>query len=128
MAELVPSITHVIQVQGPGGEKCADADFNTLLDAENGDDFDFERFDGAETTAIYCPTGGTTGAPKIARLKHKGVAYQRWANSAMKGMTRNDLVFDAGPLFYAGGICVDSLPCFANGMTTVIPDPFGFRN
>jgi len=120
-------IEHLIQVSALGNTASDAPDFGAAL-AEQPTELSFKRAILPDDTAIYLHTGGTTGAPKIARLKHRGVAYQSWANSAMKGMTRNDVVFGAGPLFHAGGICVESLPCFANGMTMVIPDPSGFRN
>jgi fatty-acyl-CoA synthase len=127
IAQDSDQIEHLIQMSALG-EAAPDApDFATAM-AEQPATLAFKRAIRPGDTAIYLHTGGTTGAPKIARLKHRGMAYQRWANSAMKGLCRNDVVFGAGPLFHAGGICVDSLPCFANGMTMVIPDPSGFRN
>jgi fatty-acyl-CoA synthase len=127
ITEQSDQIEHLLQVTCLGDAAPDAPDFGAAL-AEQPGALTYTRNIKPDDTAIYLHTGGTTGAPKIARLKHRGMAYQRWANSAMKGMTRNDVVFGAGPLFHAGGICVDSLPCFANGMTMVIPDPSGFRN
>ena len=127
VAEMVPGITHVIQVQGPGGEKSADADFNSLLDAESGDDFDFERRDRPEATAIYCPTGGTTGAPKLARLAHGAIAYKCHVYSWFLGHGPEDVIFAGTPLFHSGGIVNRSLSPLSQGMTNVILSPHGFR-
>lgn len=127
IADDSDQIEHLIQVSALGEAVPGAPDFGALLPEQPGT-LVFNRAIKPDDTAIYLHTGGTTGAPKIARLKHRGMAYQRWANSAMKGLCRGDVVFGAGPLFHAGGICVDSLPCFANGMTMVIPDPSGFRN
>jgi len=127
IAQESDQIEHLIQVSALGEADPNAPDFAALLAGQPAE-LSFQRAIRPDDTAIYLHTGGTTGAPKIARLKHRGMAYQRWANSAMKGLCRGDVVFGAGPLFHAGGICVDSLPCFANGMTMVIPDPSGFRN
>lgn len=125
--ENIPQIEHLIQVRMPGGAIAEAPELGALL-REQPAELAFDRAIKPDDTAIYLHTGGTTGAPKIARLNHRGMAYQRWANSAMKGTTRHDVVFGAGPLFHAGGICSDSLPAFGTGMTMVIPDPSGFRN
>jgi fatty-acyl-CoA synthase len=127
VAALVPSIAHVIQVQGPGGEKDADADFNDFLDGENGDDFDFERLDSADATAIYCPTGGTTGAPKLARLAHGAIAYKCHVYGWFLGHGPEDVIFAGTPLFHSGGIVNRSLSPLSQGMTNVILSPHGFR-
>ena len=127
IADDSDQIEHLIQVSALGQADPDALDFAAAL-KEQPNTLTFKRAIRPDDTAIYLHTGGTTGAPKLARLKLKGMAYQRWANSSMKGLCRCDVVFGAGPLFHAGGICVDSLPCFANGMTMVIPDPSGFRN
>ncbi|MDP6427729.1 MAG: acyl-CoA synthetase [Rhodospirillales bacterium] len=127
VAELVPSIEHLIQVQGPGGVQDSEIDFNALIDAEPGDALTFERAVDAETTAIYCPTGGTTGAPKLARLAHGGIAYKCHVYSWYLGHGPGDVVFAGTPLFHSGGIVNRSISPMSQGMTNVILSPHGFR-
>ena len=125
--ELVPGIRHVLQVRGPGGSADPDKDFGALIAREPEDRFDFERRPRPEETAIYCPTGGTTGTPKLARLSHRGIAYKCHAFAWVLGHGPGDVIFAGIPLFHSGGIVSRTLSPLSRGITSVIVSPHGFR-
>lgn len=125
--ELAPGIEHVLQVRGPNGTVEADKDFTALIARERSDDLDFERELRPDDTAIYCPTGGTTGFPKLARLSHRGIAYKCHAFNWIHEHGPGDVLFAGTPLFHSGGIVKRVFKLFAHGATLVIVSPHGFR-
>ena len=124
---LVPGIKHVLQVRGPGGAVDADKDFTALTAKERADGFSFQRALRPDDTAIYCPTGGSTGLPKLAKLSHRGIAYKCHAFGWVLGYRSGDVKFSGTPLFHSGGIVYRTLTAMAHGVTTVIVSPHGFR-
>ena len=125
--ELAPGIKHVLQVRGPGGAVDADRDFTALIAGERSDGLDFQRDLRPDDTAIYCPTGGTTGLPKLAKLSHRGIAYKCHAFNWMHEHAPGDVLFAGTPLFHSGGIVKRVFKTFAHGVTHVIVSPHGFR-
>ncbi len=123
----LPDLETVLMVPWGGEAVPAEADFHRLLDAEPAE-LAFERVIDEDDVVLYLHTGGTTGAPKVARLLHRGMAYQFWANTWMKGLTVEDRMLSGGPYFHAGGILNDSLVALAGGLTQVILGPTGYRN
>jgi len=125
--KLAPRIKRVIQVRGPQGTVDADKDFNALIARECEDKFDFERNLRPEDYAIYCPTGGTTGIPKLAKLSHRSIAYKCHAFAWVLGHGPGDVIFAGIPLFHSGGIVSRTLSPISRGITSVIVSPHGFR-
>ncbi|MCC6474021.1 MAG: acyl-CoA synthetase [Burkholderiales bacterium] len=125
---LTPGIRHVLQVRGPGGTVDADRDFAALIARERADALDFERTLEPDDTAIYCPTGGTTGLPKLARLTHRGIAYKCHAFDWIHQQGPGDVVFAGTPLFHSGGIVKRTFKTLAHGVTMVVVSPHGFRS
>ncbi len=125
--KLVPRIRHVLQVRGPLGSADPDQDFGALIAKEREDRFDFEHKRKPEDAAIYCPTGGTTGTPKLARLSHRGIAYKCHAFAWVLGHGPGDVIFSGIPLFHSGGIVSRTLSPLSRGITSVIVSPHGFR-
>ncbi len=125
--KLAPRIRHVVQVRGPRGTVDAAKDFTALIARERDDVFDFERKLDPDDTAIYCPTGGTTGVPKLAKLSHRGIAYKCHAFAWVLGHGPGDVLFAGIPLFHSGGIISRTLSPMSCGITNVIVSPHGFR-
>jgi fatty-acyl-CoA synthase len=125
--KLTPGIRHVLQVRGPNGTADADRDFAALLARERADRFSFERMVRPEDTAIYCPTGGTTGVPKLAKFSHRGIAYKCHAFAWVLGHGPGDVIFAGNPLFHSGGMVNRTLSPISCGITSVIVSPHGFR-
>jgi len=126
--KLCPGIKHVIQVKGPDGSTDADKDFATLIAQERADGFSFERSYTPDDTAVYCPTGGTTGTPKLAELSHRGIAYKCHAFKWVLEHGPGDVIFAGTPLFHSGGIVSRSMSPISCGITNVIVSPHGFRS
>ena len=116
--ELCPGIKHALTHE----------EFARALDGEKGDGFDFARSFAPDDTAIYCPTGGTTGTPKLAKLTHRGIAYKCHAFQWVLGHGPGDVIFAGTPLFHSGGIVSRTLSPVSCGVTNVIVSPHGFRS
>jgi fatty-acyl-CoA synthase len=117
----------MLEVRGPGGTSDPASDFDAQCALQSSEAL---SDDGArpEAEAFYIHTGGTTSAPKIARITHRNVAYKCWAISAVRGVDPSHVVFAASPLFHVGGIVLRTINVLAQGQTSVIPGPLGFRN
>ena len=74
------------------------------------------------------PTGGTTGAPKAARLTNRNVTASAVASMLAFDGRPGDRVLIALPLFHVGGAFVGALPALAAGATQVIPTAASLRN
>jgi fatty-acyl-CoA synthase len=78
--------------------------------------------------AAYFHTGGTTGAPKLARHSHGAQVFTAWANATMQGFKSDDVLINGYPLFHVAGVLPGSLCSLAVGMETIIPTATLFRN
>jgi fatty-acyl-CoA synthase len=74
------------------------------------------------------PTGGTTGAPKAARLTNRNVVASAVASMLAFDRRPGDRVLIALPLFHVGGAFVGALAAFAAGATQVVPTAASLRN
>ncbi|MFD1789583.1 AMP-binding protein [Sphingomonas floccifaciens] len=81
---------------------------------------------GAE--AMYLPTGGTTAAPKLARLTHGGMALSAWIAGAVMGAAADEVIGLGMPLFHVGGMLMLGLRGAALGQTVLLLSPAGFRD
>ena len=78
--------------------------------------------------AAYFHTGGTTGAPKLARHSHGAQVFTAWANATMQGFQASDVTINGYPLFHVAGVLPGALCSLAVGMHVVIPTEAMFRN
>ena len=78
--------------------------------------------------AAYFHTGGTTGAPKLARHSHGAQVFTAWANATMQGFQPSDVTINGYPLFHVAGVLPGALCSLAVGMHVIIPTPSLFRN
>ena len=118
----------VLSVHMRGGRKLDGSDFQTLAAKQPGDHLAFERHAGADDLAAYVHSGGTTGAPKLVRLPHRGFAFKSWAATLAWDLTPKDTVFTGNPLFHIAGFFSRGIQPVANGMGMVIPSAMGARN
>jgi fatty-acyl-CoA synthase len=118
VAKLAPNIRYLLRHD----------EFSEMLRKERGDDFSFDRRYTPDNTAVYCPTGGTTGTPKLAKLSHRGIAYKCHAFQWVLGHGPGDVIFAGTPLFHSGGIVSRTLSPLSCGITNVIVSPHGFRS
>ena len=78
--------------------------------------------------AAYFHTGGTTGAPKLARHSHGAQVFTAWANASMQGFQASDVTINGYPLFHVAGVLPGALCSLAIGMHVIIPTEALFRN
>jgi fatty-acyl-CoA synthase len=117
----------IFSVQGPGGKKLADSDFDTQLDRQPAR-LTFERKARPDDIAAYVHSGGTTGAPKLVQLTHRGMSYKCWANAVVMNHTPKDTILADYPMFHIAGIFGRCILALANGMTILVPTPLGARD
>ena len=104
MAE-VPTLKRVFIVGGDDPAK----DFAKALEAQARKGSPFTPVTDPNAEAIYLPTGGTTAAPKLVRMTHKGQLINAWINGALGGSTPDGVVGHAMPNFHVGGFVVLAL-------------------
>ncbi|MBS0451474.1 MAG: acyl-CoA synthetase [Proteobacteria bacterium] len=130
----VPTLTHVLRV-APHDEQQAPAelppgvlDFNVERSREPADRLVSGRRIAPTDIAAYFHTGGTTGAPKLARHSHGAQVFTAWACVQLQGMGASDISINGYPLFHVAGVLPASLTLLSAGAEMVIPTPSLMRN
>ena len=103
-------------------------DFADALSREPGDRLVFERVLDADAPAALFHTGGTTGAPKLARHLQGNQIHTAWAGASYYGLQAEDRMLNGFPLFHVAGSLVYGASCFVVGATQVLLPPSGFRD
>jgi fatty-acyl-CoA synthase len=131
----LPSLQNVLLVTPDGGSAAAPdplpagvLDFHTLVHAQASDRLLSERVFSAKDIAAYFHTGGTTGAPKLARHSHGAQVFTAWANATVQGFQSTDVTLNGYPLFHVAGVLPGALCSLAVGMHVIIPTAAMFRN
>jgi len=131
----LPSLKTVLLVNPEGGPlQEADAlpagaqDFHALRATQVTDHLINQRVFQPEDIAAYFHTGGTTGAPKLARHSHGAQVFTAWANASMQGFRASDVTINGYPLFHVAGVLPGALCSLAVGMHVIIPTEAMFRN
>ncbi|RZI77453.1 MAG: acyl-CoA synthetase [Variovorax sp.] len=78
--------------------------------------------------AAYFHTGGTTGAPKLARHSHRAQVFTAWACVQLQGLRHTDVTINGYPLFHVAGVLPASLAALSAGMETIMPTTALLRN
>ncbi len=131
--ESVPSLTTVLRV-APVGERHAPElpanvlDFATERAKERNDCLVSGRAIAPTDIAAYFHTGGTTGAPKLARHSHGAQVFTAWGCVKMQGVRPSDVTINGYPLFHVAGVLPGSLASLSAGVEVVIPTTSLFRN
>jgi fatty-acyl-CoA synthase len=131
----LPNLKTVLLVNPEGGPlQEADAlpagaqDFHALRATQVTDHLINQRVFQAQDIAAYFHTGGTTGAPKLARHSHGAQVFTAWANASMQGFRASDVTINGYPLFHVAGVLPGALCSLAVGMHVIIPTEAMFRN
>ena len=131
----VPTLTMVLRV-APHDEP-ADAvidlpegvgDFSSLRAQQPDDRLVSGRDIAPEDIAAYFHTGGTTGAPKLARHSHGAQVFTAWACVQLTGVTHTDVTINGYPLFHVAGVLPASLASLSAGVESIIPTTSLLRN
>jgi fatty-acyl-CoA synthase len=131
----LPSLKTVLLVHPDGGPlQEADAlpagaqDFHALRATQVAEHLVSQRVFQPTDIAAYFHTGGTTGAPKLARHSHGAQVFTAWANASMQGFRASDVTINGYPLFHVAGVLPGALCSLAVGMQVIIPTEAMFRN
>jgi fatty-acyl-CoA synthase len=130
-----PALTTILLVNPEGDPLPADTalpagvqDFHAARAEQVNDRLISERVFQQHDIAAYFHTGGTTGAPKLARHSHGAQIFTAWANAQMQGFQATDVTINGYPLFHVAGVLPGALCSLAVGMHILIPTPSLFRN
>ncbi|VTU17869.1 Long-chain-fatty-acid--CoA ligase [Variovorax sp. PBL-H6] len=78
--------------------------------------------------AAYFHTGGTTGAPKLARHSHGAQVFTAFASIKMTSQGPHDISINGYPLFHVAGVLPASLASLSAGVEVIIPTTTLLRN
>ena len=114
----------------PGGDAlpAGAQDFHALRVTQVAEHLVSQRVFQPTDIAAYFHTGGTTGAPKLARHSHGAQVFTAWANASMQGFRSSDVTINGYPLFHVAGVLPGALCSLAVGMHVLIPTDAMFRN
>jgi fatty-acyl-CoA synthase len=101
--------------------------FQDLL-AGQGESLAFDPQLTPDRIAACFHTGGTTGAPKLARHSHGNEAHTGWFAHRFYGFDEHTVEINGFPLFHVAGAFVYGLALLAIGATQVLPTLSGMRN
>ncbi|SFQ12470.1 fatty-acyl-CoA synthase [Variovorax sp. PDC80] len=131
----VPGLTTLLRVaphdEAPGAAGALPegvADFEVLRVAQPDDRLVSGRDIASSDIAAYFHTGGTTGAPKLARHSHGAQVFTAWASVQVAGMNEHGISINGYPLFHVAGVLPASLASLSAGVEVVIPTPSLLRN
>ncbi|WP_213956834.1 AMP-binding protein [Variovorax sp. dw_954] len=125
IAAAVPTLKRVYVV---GGQASDEQSFERALERVDVSRFaSVPRRDGADD-AVYMPTGGTTGAPKLVRQTQERQLIDAWLMGALNGSAPDEVVALGMPTFHVGGLVAIALRAMLFGQTLVILTADGFRN
>ncbi len=103
--------------------------FHQSMIRERGDALESGRRIRPEETASWFCTGGTTGAPKLARHTHANEVADAWMSTRMLGdaYPPGHVAFSGLPLFHVNGAIVTGVGAFLGGAHVLMGTPQGFR-
>lgn len=119
-----PKLSHIWLVDGDD----IDVEFGKALDGQPSDRLLFTPDPNPHGASVYLPTGGTTAAPKLARLNHRGQLLNAWTAGSIMGAREDEVVGVGMPLFHVGGLLMLALRAMVHGQTALLLTPAGFRD
>ena len=95
----------------------------------SGDRLESGRLIRSDDTASMFGTGGTTGAPKLARRTHANEVANAFMSTRMLGsaLSERDVMFAGLPMFHVNGAIVTSLAPLFCGASVLMGTPQGYR-
>ncbi|WP_454739143.1 acyl-CoA synthetase [Cupriavidus necator] len=133
VAHGVPSLAAVIRVGGAGAAPAAVAgvpviDFAVAVERYPADRLLSGRVFSPDDTASLFHTGGTTGAPKLARHLHRNQVFWVWASKYLSGFDSTEVRLVGVPIFHVAGAVVGCFGPLAKGATLILMTAAGFRH
>lgn len=102
-------------------------DYGAASRVQPADRLAFERDIRPDDIAALFHTGGTTGAPKLARHTHANEVYDGWVLGQVVGEADRRVLFCGLPLFHVNAVVMTGLFPLLNGYTVVLGTPQGWR-
>jgi fatty-acyl-CoA synthase len=124
-AEL-PQDLKIWSVVGPSGNVQPESDLDLAI-RSRAESRTFLEIAGHDIAA-YVHSGGTTGAPKIVKLSHRGLSYRHWTSQLFQRHTLRDVCLNDTPMFHVGGFIGRTFSAVASGASMVIPSIKGARD
>ena len=131
VARGLPSLAAVIRVGGAGPATVAGVrviDFAEAVERYPSDRLVSGRIFSSDDTASLFHTGGTTGAPKLARNLHRNQVFWVWASKYLWGLDSTEVQVVGVPVFHVAGAVVGCFSPLAKGATVVLMTSAGFRH
>lgn len=133
VARGLPSLAAVIRVGGTGPAPAAVngvpvIDFAAAVERYPADRLLSGRVFSADDTASLFHTGGTTGAPKLARHLHRNQVFWVWASKYLSGFDSTEVRLVGVPVFHVAGAVVGCFGPLAKGATVILMTAAGFRH
>lgn len=124
IVQQAPSLQRVLMV---GKTDRADA-FCEAIAPYRQDSLTFTPLRDRNAEAMYLPTGGTTAAPKLARLTHGGIVLSGWIAGAIMGSEQDEVIGLGMPLFHVGGMLMLGGRALVLAQSVLMLSPAGFRD
>ena len=125
--EQLPEVA-AIQIGGDAGDlEPGVIHFESAIAAQPGDRLLSTRELHQDDICTYMHTGGTTGAPKLARHSHLGQLLQCAGLDFLLGAQNPSISLLGVPMFHVGGTIASSLYSLSRGGTIVTLHPNGLR-
>lgn len=133
VARTLPSLVAVIRVGGT--TPCPAAigalpviDYATAIAQQPADRLVSGRVFSPDDTASLFHTGGTTGAPKLARHLHRNQVFWIWASNLLSLFRSDEVRLVGVPVFHVAGAVVNCYGPLARGARIVFMTSAGFRH
>jgi fatty-acyl-CoA synthase len=127
MRGRVPSLATVLTV-GPRAPESGSPALEHVMQPEATDRLVSGRVIRPEDIAAYFHTGGSTGAPKIARHTHANQVFAAAALAEAWDFTPRTRIVNGLPLFHVAGSLLIGLSPLAAGGEVVVPTAAGLRH
>jgi len=122
----LPQDIKIWSVAGPNGKVQPDSDLDLAIRCRPKSRTFLEI--AGDDIAAYVHSGGTTGAPKIVKLSHRGLSYRHWTSQLFQRHTLRDICLNDTPMFHVGGFIGRTFSAVASGASMVIPSVMGARD
>lgn len=126
---LAPPLAWLVPFLRPRAERAPGLrvmDFHRAIMAEPGSALTFREEGGGERICAMFHTGGTTGMPKIAPHRQRGIVYNGVIPS-LAVASHEDVLICPLPLFHVFAAYPVLMTAVAAGAHTVLPTPAGYR-
>lgn len=132
LAPRLPELVAIVQVGGdalrPAIGDMPVLRFESAVERQPGDRLLSQRVFSPDDTASLFHTGGTTGAPKLARHLHRNQVFWIWASKYLSGFEIDEVRLVGVPVFHVAGAIVGCYGPLVRGAQIVLMTAAGFRN